>query len=188
MPECAVPGHESNARPWFVAVLVISALVWAYLLVGLRAGVPGLLDDVWEYGVSARHLLAGHGFRTSVIHPPLWSLRDAALTVPILVHGPLLPVLLAPLLALFGAGALDHIAWLAAAFALSTAVVLFRLGTRHFGPAVGAAAALLYTLSPLTVANVCHDVSVSTGGLLLLLTLDLLARERTRQAARCTRR
>ena len=144
---------------------------------------PDPLDDTWEYGVAARHLLSGDGFRTSVIHPPLWGLRDAALTVPVLVHGPLLPLLFAPALALLGAGALDQVAWLAALFALLTALLLCRLGTRHFGPAVGAAAALLFTLAPLTLRAVHHDVSVVAGAFLLLLAFDLLARERPRHTA-----
>src|SRR5512143_3264505 len=111
-----------------------------WLAAVLGAGVPDPLDDVGEYGVTARQLLAGHGFRTTVIHPPLWGLRDAALSVPVLVHGPLLPLLAAPALAALGAGALDHAAWPAALFAFLAAALVFRTGTRHFGPAAGAAA------------------------------------------------
>lgn len=177
-----VPRHP-RAWIWFTAVLVIVALFWVFDLGWLRAGVPNRLDDTWEYGVAARHLLAGDGFRTSVIHPPLWGLRDAALTVPILVHGPLVPLLLAPVLALFGAGALDQIAWLGACFALLTALLLCRLGTRHFGPAVGAAAALLFTLAPLTLQAVHNDTTLVVGAFLLLLAFDLLARDRPRRAA-----
>jgi len=160
-----------------MAVLVCAALFWALDLVVLRAGVPHPLDDVWEYGVTARHLLQGHGFRTSVIHPPLWGLQDGALTVPVLVHGPLLPFLYAPLLALFGAALLDQVAWLAAFFAFLTALVLFRLGTRHAGPAVGTASALAFTFAPLTVNGVNHDASVMVGAFLLVLVFDLLARD-----------
>ncbi len=162
---------------WLAAVLALVALFWALDLVVLRAGVPDPLDDVWEYGVTARQLLAGHGFRTTVIHPPLWGLRDAGLSVPVVIHGPLLPVLGAPALAALGPGALDRVAWVAAVLAFLTAVLLFRAGTRHFGPAAGAAAALLFTLAPLTVHAVNHDVSLLAGALLLLLAFDLLARE-----------
>ena len=172
-----------RARVWLLAVLVPAALYWAFDLGRLHAGVPGPSDDTWEYGVAARHLLAGDGFRTGVIQPPLWGLRDAALTVPLLIHGPLLPLLLAPALALRGAGALDQVAWLAAFFALLTALLLYRLGTRHFGPAVGAAAALLFTLSPLTLRAVHHDVTMPLGAFLLLLAFDLLARDTPRPTA-----
>jgi len=175
--------RHPRARTWLAAVFVVVALFWVFDLGWLRAGVPDRLDDTWEYGVAARHLLAGDGFRTSVIHPPLWSLRDAALTVPILVHGPLVPVLLAPVLALFGAGVLDRIAWSGAFFALLTALLLCRLGTRHFGPAVGAAAALLFTLSPLTLQAVHHDATLVAGAFLLLLAFDLLARDRPQWTA-----
>jgi hypothetical protein len=177
-----VPRHP-RAWIWFTAVLVGAALFWVFDLGWLHAGVPNRLDDTWEYGVAARHLLAGDGFRTSVIHPPLWGLRDAALTVPILVHGPLVPVLLAPVLVLVGAGALDQIAWFGAFFALLTALLLCRLGTRHFGPAVGAAAALLFTLAPLTLQAVHHDATLVVGAFLLLLAFDLLARDRPRLTA-----
>ena len=128
--------RHPHARIWLLAVAVLVGLFWALDLAWLHGGAPDPLDDTWEYGVAARHLLLGHGFRTSVIHPPLWGLRDAALTVPLLVHGPLLPLLFAPALALLGAGALDQVAWFAALFALLTALLLCRLGTRHFGPAV----------------------------------------------------
>jgi len=175
--------RHPRARIWLTAVFVVVALFWVFDLGWLRTGVPNLLDDTWEYGVAARHLLAGDGFRTSVIHPPLWGLRDAALTVPLLVHGPLVPVLFAPALALLGAGALDQIAWFGAFFALLTALLLCSLGTRHFGPAVGAAAALLFTLAPLTLRAVHHDATLVVGAFLLLLVFDLLARDRPRPTA-----
>lgn len=175
--------RHPRARTWLAAVFVGVTLFWVFDLGWLRAGAPDRLDDTWEYGVAARHLLAGDGFRTSVIHPPLWGLRDAALTVPVLVHGPLVPVLLAPVLAVFGAGALDRIAWFGACFALLTALLLCRLGTRHFGPAVGATAALLFTLAPLTLQAVHHDATLLVGAFLLLLAFDLLARDRPRPTA-----
>jgi len=175
--------HHPRARIWLAAVFVVVTLFWVFDLGWLRSGAPSLLDDTWEYGVAARQLLAGHGFRTSVIHPPLWGLRDAALTVPLLVHGPLVPLLFAPALSLLGPGALDQIAWFGAFFALLTALLLCRLGTRHFGPAVGAAAALLFTLAPLTLQAVHHDATLMVGAFLLLLAFDLLARDRPRWAA-----
>ena len=175
--------RHPRARIWLLAVLVAATLFWVFDLGWLRTGVPTLLDDTWEYGVAARPLLAGDGCRTSVIHPPLWGLRDAALTVPLLVHGPLVPVLFAPALALLGAGALDQIAWFGAFFALLTALLLCRLGTRHFGPAVGAAAALLFTLAPLTLQAVHHDATLVVGAFLLLLVFDLLARDRPQLTA-----
>jgi hypothetical protein len=166
-----------------MAALGLAALYWALDLAVLRAGIPHPLDDVWEYGVAARHLLLGDGFRTSVIHPPLWGLRDAALTVPLLVHGPLLPLLFAPFLASLGSGILDQVAWLAAAFAWLTAWVLFRLGRRIAGPAVGAAAALVFTFAPLTLNGVNHDISVVVGAFFLVLAFDLLAQEPPRIVA-----
>ena len=164
-------------------MLLCAACFWVLDLGVLRAGTPDPLDDTWEYGVAARHLLAGEGFRTGVIHPPLWTLRDAHLSVPVLVHGPLLPLILAPLLALFGPGALDRIAMLAALFATLAALFTFRLGRRHFGEPVGIAAAALFTLAPLTLRAVHHDVSLALGAALFMLALDLLARERPRALA-----
>lgn len=174
----AVPRPAASAaRPWLRGILLISALFWILDLGILRAGVPHVLDDLWEYGVGARSLLAGLGFRTLVIHPPLWSLRDAATTVPILVHGPLLPMLLAPWIGMFGAGALDGAAWLTAAFAVLAAFAIFRLGARFISPPVGAAAALLWTLSPLTIHAVHHDPALVVGAALIAVAADLVLRE-----------
>ena len=158
--------------------MVFVAGYWLLDLIVLRAGVPAPLDDTWEYGVAARHLLAGAGFRTSVIPPPLWPLRDASLTVPLLIHGPLFPLLLAPLIAAFGPATLDHVAWIGALAACLTAVPLYRLGERALVAPVGAAAVLLLTLSPLTLEAVNHDPSLCVGGLLLMLALELATRPR----------
>ncbi len=168
-------------RPWLQGTLLVVALFWLADLALLRAGTPDPLDDTWEYGVAARHLLAGAGGTTSVIHPPLWSLRDPVRgTVPVLVHGPLLPLVVAPVLAACGPAVLDQMAWLAALAALLAALATFRLGARLVSPPVGAAAALLWTLSPLTLRAVHHDVALTVGAALLMLALDLLARERPR--------
>ncbi len=164
-------------------MLLFAALYWTFDLALLRAGVPDPLDDTWEYGVVARHLLAGDGFRTGVIHPPLWSLRDSALTVPVLIHGPLLPAVAAPALKLVGPGAIDRAAWLSAAFALLAALAIVRLGARRLDAPVGAAAAALFTVSPLTLRAVHHDPSLVLGAWLLTLALDLLARPRPRAHA-----
>lgn len=131
----------------------------------------------------ARSLLGGHGFRTPVIHPPLWGLRDAALTVPVLVHGPLVPVLLAPALALFGHGALDRIAWLGALGAIAAVIPLVRLGERCGDGAIGFAAALLWTLAPLTLNAVHHDVSLTIGAALALAAVERATRGDSRVAA-----
>ena len=110
-----------RAHSWLLATLALAAAFWALDLAALRAGVPDPLDDTWEYGVVARSLIEGHGFRTQVIHPPLWSLRDGANTVPVLIHGPLLPLLLAPRVRLYGPRALDWMPVLAAEFVLLAA-------------------------------------------------------------------
>lgn len=173
----AVPRTAASAaRPWLRGVLLIAAGYWILDLAILRGGTPHLLDDLWEYGLGARALLAGQGLRTPVIHPPLWALRDAAMTVPILVHGPLLPILIAPWIGLFGSGALDGAAWLAAAFAVLAAFVTFRLGTRFISPAVGAGAALLWTLSPFTLHAVHHDLALVVGAAVIALAADLILR------------
>ena len=179
----SAPSAPPSSPAWRLGALVFAASWWAFDLFVLRAGIPGLLDDTWEYGLAARSLLAGHGFRTLAIHPPLWTLRDAAGTVPVLVHGPLLPLILAPLLALFGPRALDHMALVAALCAWLAAAQLYRLAAPRFGPAVAAAAAALFTLSPLTLRAVHHDPALALGAWLLLLALDLLARERPRAFA-----
>jgi hypothetical protein len=176
-----LPRGAPRVPRWLAGALVFASLFWALDLAVLRAGVPDPLDDLWEYGVVAGHLLAGDGFRTTVIHPPLWTLRDpATLSLPVLVHGPLVPLLLAPLLGALGPWALDHAAWLAALLAVLTCVPLVRLGERHFEPAVGAAAAGLLTLSPLTLRAVHHDLALLVGALLLTLALEQLTRARPR--------
>lgn len=163
---------------WLAGTVAFLALFWLCDLVGLRAGAPDPLDDSWEYGAVARSLLAGQGFRTPVVHPPLWGLRDASDTVPVLVHGPLVPMLLAPAVALFGPGVLDHVAWLAALFAALAALAVRRLGERTHTPPTGTAAALAFTLSPLTLRAVHHDVALPLGAWLLALAIDQLARTR----------
>lgn len=170
--------RDSQPRAWRQATLVAIVLFWLLDLLALRAGAPDPLDDSWEYGVVARALLAGHGMRTEVIHPPLWSMRDALGTVPVLVHGPLLPVLIAPALALFGPGMLDHLAWLSALFAILAAGATFALGSRLLSPPVGSAAALLFTLSPLTLRAVHHDIALVLGAWLLVLAVDQILRTR----------
>jgi hypothetical protein len=169
---------------WLIGALVFAALYWTLDLVVLRSGVPHPLDDTWDDGLVARALLAGQGLRSRMIYPPLWSLRDPATqTVPLLVHGPLLPLLLALPIRVLGPSLIDHAAWLAAACALLTIVPLYRLGARHAGPPVGAAAAGLYTVSPLTLTAVHHGLSVALGALLLTWALDLVARDRPRAGA-----
>ncbi|MCC6349626.1 MAG: hypothetical protein IT347_08560 [Candidatus Eisenbacteria bacterium] len=169
-----------TSRSWLAGTVIFLVLFWLVDLAGLRAGVPDPLDDSWEYGAVARSLLAGHGFHTPVVHPPLWSLRDTSGSVPVLVHGPLVPVLLAPLVALAGPGALDHLAWLAALFAVLAALALRRLGERWHTPPTGTAAALAFTLSPLTLRAVHHDLALVLGAWLLALALEQLARTRPR--------
>jgi hypothetical protein len=167
--------------PWFLGALLLSVLFWTFDLAVLRAGVPHPLDDSWEDGIVARQLIQGRGFRTHMIYPPLWELRDPHnLTVPVLVHGPLVPLLLALPLKLTGPALLDHVAWIAAAFALLTLIPLFRLARRYFGEAVAAGAAGLFTFSPLTIAAVNHYLTVVVGAFLLAMVLDLLAREHPR--------
>jgi len=160
-----------NAGPGWIAIAIAAAACWAVDLGVFGHGVPHLLDDTWEYAVAARHLLAGDGFVTTVIHPPLWGLAGEAFRVPLLIHGPLLPLLFAPAIALGGAAAVDHMAWLSAAFAVLAAVCAYRLGERHYGAAAGTAAALLYTLSPLTIEAVHHDVALTLGAALLAAVL-----------------
>src|SRR5262249_51386441 len=124
--------RDRSVRRWLFSALVFAALFWSFDLAVLRAGVPDPLDDTWEYGVAARHLLDGAGFRTRVIHPPLLELINEQSSVPVLVHGPLLPVLCAPLVA--ATGGIDGVAWLAALFALAAAWLTFRIGARRYGP------------------------------------------------------
>src|SRR2546422_4114319 len=149
------------ASPWFAGALLLALLFWTLDLAILEIGVPHPLDDTWEDGIVARLLLQGHGFQSHMIYPPLWELRDPrTLTIPVLVHGPLVPLILALPLKLFGPALLDHVAWFAAAFAVLTLVPLFRLAARHFGEPVAAGAAGLFTLSPITIAAVNHYLTV----------------------------
>jgi hypothetical protein len=161
------------------AIAAAAALYWIVDLAVLRAGLPHPLDDIWEDGVVARELIAGHGFQSIVIYPPLWSMRDpSTFRVPVLVHGPLIPILLTGPLRVSGPGFLDHLAWLAAALAVLGALQVFRLGRRWLAdPASAVVAAALFTLSPLTLLAVHHSLSVMVGACLLMLTLDLLGRQ-----------
>jgi len=165
-------------------VVAVAACFWALDLAVLHCGTPHPLDDVWEYGLVARSLLGGHGFRTAMIHPPLWTLRDAALTVPVLVHGPLLPLLIAPLVRAFGPVALDGVAWLAALFAVLAAALTARVVTRLGGGGAAALAALVVTTSPITLRMVHHDVAPAAGMLAVAAALELLTAPRPRGAAR----
>ena len=172
------------SSPWFRGTLLFAILFWTFDLAVLRAGVPHPLDDTWEDGMVARMLVEGRGFRTQMIYPPLWELRDRRdLSMPVVVHGPLLPLLLAPPLRLAGPEALDAIAWLAALWAVLAAVFLFRVARRLFGDAIAAGAAILCTLSPLLIEAVHHYASVVLGAWLVAWTLDLLLRERPRAFA-----
>lgn len=173
----------SAARPALAGALLVALLVWLVDLAVLRAAVPHPLDDSWEYGVAARSVAAGAGLRTTVIPPPLWTLRDSAGTVPLLVHGPLLPIVLAPFVRVFGAGALGLLPWLAAAAATLAAVRIARLGARLWSPDAGRAAALAWTLSPLTIRAVNHDAALAVGALFFVLALDLLVRREPRPLA-----
>ena len=159
-----------------------AAAYWILVLALLRGAPPHPLDDVWEDGVVARHLIAGAGFRSTVLYPPLWALRDpATLTVPVLVHGPLLPLALILPLRLFGPGVLEHLSWAAAAIAACGAVQTHRLASRWLeGPILPALAASLFTLAPVMLTAVQHSPSVVLGGGLLMASLDLLVRERPR--------
>ena len=161
-----------------LAVAIGAACVWLIDLALLRGGTPHPLDDTWEYGLVARSLLAGHGFRTLLIHPPLWGLHDAAYSVPVLVHGPLLPLVGAPWLKWFGPGAIDATAWLAAAFAVVAAVFTARAVGRAAGPGNGAMAAALVTASPVLMRMVHHDIAPAAGAGAVAILLDLLVRSR----------
>lgn len=173
--------RASRHSPWLAVPLILAALYWIVDLSVLRSGIPAPLDDTWEDGLIARLLWQGHWLRSLMLYPPLWGLRDPdTLTIPVLVHGPLLPLLFAVPVRLLGAGVLDQAGWIAASFAWLTAWRLHRLATRFYGEAVAAAAALLFTLSPVVLEAVHHSLSVITGALLLTATLDLLARDRPR--------
>ena len=177
----AVPASASSrARSGLLALALFVACFWSFDLGVLGAGVPDPLDDTWEYGVAARHLLAGYGFRTRVIHPPLWSLLDEDHSVPVLIHGPLLPLIVEPAVATGGDTALDRVAWLAALFAFLAALLIYRHGTRLGDPSLGAVAALAFTLSPAVLRAVHHDLSLVLGACLLVLALELVFRERPR--------
>lgn len=172
------PRSPSASLP--LIVFALAAAFWFADLAALGSGVPDRLDDSWEYGLVARSLLSGTGFHTPVIHPPLWSLRDALGMVPVLVHGPLVSLLLLPLVALAGEAAIDHVAWIAALFAALAAATTARLALRLGPPPLAVAAAMLVTLSPLMIRAVHHDVALPVGAWLLALAIDAAWRERPR--------
>lgn len=175
------PPARESARA-FAGLLVFVIVTWTFVLFVLRAGAPDPLDDTWEYGVVSRALLQGRGFHTLVIHPPLWSLHDSSMHVPVLVHGPLLPVLMLPMVALGGPHAPDGVATLAALFAVLAAVATFRLGERLHSTWVGLAAAVLLTLSPHSMRSVQHDPALLVGMAFLAMSAALLVDERPRGA------
>lgn len=176
--------HAARSRrrplsvPWLA--FLAAAAFWCASLALLRAGAPDRLDDSWEYGLVARSLLEGRGFQTPVVHPPLWSLRGAEGTVPVLVHGPLVPILLTPWVAALGPHAIDHVAWVAALFAALAAAGTARLASRIGPPPLAGAAALLVTASPLMIRAVHHDVALPIGAFLLVAALEAAWRERPR--------
>lgn len=173
-----------RSSPWFAGALLLAIAVWIIDLAALRAGVPHPLDDTWEDGIVARSLIEGHGFRTGMIYPPLWGFRDpATLTIPVLVHGPLLPLMLTLPIRAFGPPALERVAGLAALFALLTLFPLFRLAARRHGEPVAAAGCALFTLSPLAIEAVNHYASMIVGAFLVTWAVDLVARERPRPLA-----
>ena len=167
---------------WLTAVTLSIACVWVVDLAVLRGGTPDPLDDTWEYGVAARALAAGQGFRTTMLHPPLWHMHDAAFTVPVLIHGPVLPVLLLPIVTSMPA-AIDQVAWIAALFATAAAVWTGRLAARRYGVPAGVAAALAFTAAPPVIHAVHHDLSPLVGALLFVAALDLVTRPRPRALA-----
>lgn len=179
----STPARDSLRTPWFLGALVLALMWWTLDLAILRAGVPHPADDHWEDHLIAERLIAGDGFRTTMIYPPLWGLRDAHDTIPVLVHGPLLAVLTAPALAAFGRDALESVAVPAALLALAALIPIYRIAARHFGAPVGAAAAGLFTLSPLTLEAVHHSGSVIVGAALLTWAIDLVARPAPRGLA-----
>jgi len=176
------PASGNRAGAGTIAA-AFAALWWALDLAVLRGGTPHPLDDTWEYGLVARSLLAGHGFRTTMLHPPLWALRDAAGTVPSLVHGPLLSVIGAPFVAWLGPAAIDRAAWLAAAFAIVAAAFTARAVARGAGVLTGVCAGALVTLSPMLLRMVHHDVAPAAGAAAVAVALDQIARPRPRAFA-----
>ena len=169
---------DGTSRWWLWGTAIGLAAFWILDLGVLRAGAPAVLDDTWEYVIVASHLMVGDGFVTNVIHPPLWTLRDEYMRVPVLIHGPLLPVIMVPFIAIFREAFALHIAWLSALFATGAALIAWRVARRHFGPAVGVGAAALYTLAPITIDAVHHDIAITLGGLFLMLCVDRVARHR----------
>jgi hypothetical protein len=169
-----------RSRLFWIA-LAIGALGALGDLLVLRASVPDLRDDVWEYGVVAEHLLAGHGFRTNVVHPPLLGLLDRRDgTVPVLIHGPLMPALLAPLVAVLDEAALLYVGWLGAVFLLLAAWPLFRLTRTLTDEPTAALAAGLLPWTPLAWQALNHDAVLLLGVLLFVLALDALLGARPR--------
>ncbi len=161
--------------------LALAAAWWIFDMTIVRSGPPHPLNDVWEDALVARSLLAGHGFRTTMLYPPLWAMHDPrTLTIPVLVHGPLMPILLAPLLAIFGPAFADRIAWLGVLAAWLTALFAGRLATRIGSPGAGATAVAFLTLTPVLLEAVHHSQSVVLGALAVAVALEALIRERPR--------
>jgi hypothetical protein len=168
----------SRGPAWWPAVLLFALLYWTLDLAVLHAGVPHPLDDDWEGAIVARHLVAGQGFRTDMIYPPLWTSRDPqSLTLPMVVHGPVVPLLMSLPLATLGPRSLDGSRWWAALLAWLTLIPLYRLAARHFGAPIAAGAALLFTLAPFTLGGVHHSLSVVLGALLVSWALERIADE-----------
>jgi hypothetical protein len=173
--------RSAFASRWFLGAIAFAVAWWIVDLAVLRAGTPHPLDDVWEDGVAARLLLSGEPWQTLMIYPPLWPMRDPnTLTVPVLIHGPLLPLLLAVPLQVLGPGLLDQLAWVAALCAVLVAFPLYRMTARFLGAPVGAAAIGLFTVSPITLDAVHHSLSVVLGALLFAVGFELATRERPR--------
>src|SRR6058998_2977133 len=80
MPDCRamMPRGAARDRSWRIGIMIFVAGYWLLDLLVLRAGVPAPLDDTWEYGVAARHLLAGAGLHQRDPSPALASPRRLA--------------------------------------------------------------------------------------------------------------
>ncbi len=179
------PASATAAKPLLRSRAFLFALSFAALGVlcnlAQRASTPHLRDDIWEYGIVARQLAAGAGWRTTVVHPPLLGMmRRQDGTVPVLIHGPLMPAILVPCVALFGEATLIHSMWLGALFLLLTARPLFRLLRPRWGEPTAALAAGLLPWTPLAWRALNHDQVLALGMLLATLAWEAVLGERFR--------
>jgi 4-amino-4-deoxy-L-arabinose transferase-like glycosyltransferase len=135
---------------------------------------PGLTNpDALDLAQVGRNLASGKGFTTFLLRPLALTHGHNPLAQPDVVHGPLFSFCLA--IAFNAFGARDNVAaGVSGLFFLLTIPVIYRLGKRLYGERAGTVAALVFTLSALSLEYATSGLHL-TLGIFLITSLLLTA-------------